>query len=91
MQFTKLLNRGFEVFGGVKNLLNWTPAKKSPFLIARSHDPFDKKVEYDPNGKILATGENPYALSFDPSYVYAPNQGIRIFMGLRFTVRKAAN
>ena len=57
IQFTKLLNHGVEIFAGVKNLLNWTPAKKSPFLIARSHDPFDKKVEYDPNGKILATAE----------------------------------
>ena len=88
IQFTKLVNRNIELFGGVKNLLNWTPAKSSPFLIARSHDPFDKKVEHDSNGKILATAENPYALSFDPSYVYAPNQGIRFFAGVRFTIKK---
>lgn len=87
IQFTKLLNRKLELFGGVKNLLNWTPAKYIPFLIARTHDPFDKKVEYDVNGKILATPENPYALTFDPSYVYAPNQGIRFFAGMRFSVK----
>src|SRR5690606_2655270 len=63
------LSKGFdriEIFAGVKNLLNWTPAKNVPFLIARSHDPFDKKLEYEANGQIKATAENPYALSFDP-------------------------
>jgi outer membrane receptor for ferrienterochelin and colicins len=88
IQATKLFKNNLEIFGGVKNLLNWTPARHSPFLIARSHDPFDKKVEYDGNGKILATAENPYALSFDPSYVYAPNQGIRFFGGIRYTIKK---
>lgn len=88
IQVTKLLNRRLEFFGGIKNLLNWTPAKNTPFIIARSHDPFDKKVEYDARGSILATAENPYALSFDPTYVYAPNQGIRFFAGVRFIVKK---
>ncbi|HEX7846597.1 MAG TPA: TonB-dependent receptor [Chitinophagaceae bacterium] len=88
IQLTKLLSKKFEVFGGVKNLLNWTPAKNTPFIIARSHDPFDKKVQYDASGKVQATAENPYALTFDPSYVYAPNQGIRFFAGVRFSVKK---
>ncbi|MBL7745780.1 MAG: TonB-dependent receptor [Chitinophagaceae bacterium] len=88
IQFSKLLNKKAELFGGIKNLLNWTPAKNTPFIIARSHDPFDKKVEYDGAGNIKATAENPYALSFDPSYVYAPNQGIRFFGGIRFTLKK---
>lgn len=88
IQFSKLVNQKLEFFGGIKNLLNWTPAKNTPFIIARSHDPFDKKVKYDAGGNILATAENPYALSFDPSYVYAPNQGIRFFAGVRFTVKK---
>ncbi|HUM65274.1 MAG TPA: TonB-dependent receptor [Chitinophagaceae bacterium] len=87
IQFTKLVNRHLELFGGIKNLLNWTPAKNAPFLIARSHDPFDKNVEYDAAGKVIATAENPYGLSFDPAYVYAPNQGIRFFGGVRFTLR----
>ena len=88
IQFSKLLSKKIELFGGIKNLLNWTPAKSTPFIIARSHDPFDKKVQYDAGGKVLATPENPYALSFDPSYVYAPNQGIRFFGGVRFTIKK---
>jgi outer membrane receptor for ferrienterochelin and colicins len=87
IQCSKLINSKFEVFAGVKNLLNWTPAKSTPFIIARSHDPFDKNVQYDASGSVVATPENPYALSFDPSYVYAPNQGIRVFGGLRYTLR----
>ncbi len=88
IQFSKLLDRKFEVFAGIKNLLNWTPAKNTPFIIARSHDPFDKNVEYDGNRNIKATSENPYALSFDPSYVYAPNQGMRLFTGIRVSFKK---
>jgi outer membrane receptor for ferrienterochelin and colicins len=76
--------QSFEIYAGVKNLLNWRPGKNLPFLIARSHDPFDKGVEYDSSGNILATTSNPYALSFDPSYVFAPNQGVRGFAGIRF-------
>lgn len=87
IQCTKLINRRLEVFAGIKNLLNWTPAKSTPFIIARSNDPFDKKVQYDAGGNILSTADNPYALSFDPNYVYAPNQGLRVFGGLRYTVR----
>lgn len=88
IQVTKLVNKYVELFGGVKNLLNWTPAKNTPFIIARSHDPFDKKVEYDGAGNVLATPENPYALTFDPAYVYAPNQGLRVFAGIRVNVKK---
>jgi outer membrane receptor for ferrienterochelin and colicins len=88
IQVTKLVNKYIEIFGGVKNLLNWTPAKKTPFIIARSHDPFDKKVEYDGAGNVLATPENPYALTFDPAYVYAPNQGLRVFAGIRVNVKR---
>lgn len=83
---TKPFSKELELYVGVKNLLNWTPNKGNPFIIARSHDPFDKQVEFDSDGRILSTPENPYALSFDPSYVYAPNQGIRLFAGIRYTV-----
>lgn len=76
-----------EIYGGIKNLLNWTPNKGNPFIIARSDDPFDKQVTYDVNGKVLATPSNPFALTFDPSYVYAPNQGIRGFIGFRYQLR----
>lgn len=87
IQATKWISSSFEIFGGVKNLLNWTPARSNPFLIARAHDPFDKKVVYDPQGQVLPTAENPYALSFDPSYVYASNQGLRVFVGVRMKVK----
>ena len=91
IQVTKKLKQGIEVYGGVKNLLNWTPAKGNPFLIARSHDPFDKKVVRDDNtGAIIDPGNNgdpnKYLLTFDPNYVYAPNQGIRGFVGIRWII-----
>lgn len=87
LQCSKRLNRSVEIFGGIKNLLNWTPARNVPFLIARSHDPFDKKIEYEADGRIKPTPENPYGLSFDPAYVYAPNQGRRVFAGIRLIFR----
>jgi len=60
--------RQFELYGGVKNLLNWTPNKGTPFLIAGADKPFDGV--------------------FDPTYVYAPNQGRRAFFGVRVNVRR---
>ena len=76
--------RGFEIYGGVKNILNWTPDRGNPFLIARSDDPFDQNVDFDNQGNVIPTPDNPYALTFDPSYVFAPNQGRRLFLGLRY-------
>ncbi|HEX4887622.1 MAG TPA: TonB-dependent receptor [Luteibaculaceae bacterium] len=75
-----------EWYGGVKNILNWTPNRGNPFIIARSHDPFDKQVVFDAQGAAVATPENPYALTFDPSYVYAPNQGRLFYMGCRWEI-----
>lgn len=86
IQFTYKKINQLEIYGGIKNLLNWTPNKNNPFLIARANDPFDKEVVFDTNGNALATPNNPYALTFDPSYVFAPNQGIRGFLGLRFRI-----
>ncbi len=83
VQFTYAFSSKFSIFAGVKNFLNWTPAKNLPFLIARTNDPFDKNVVYGADGQILPTAANPNALSFDPSYVYASNQGIRGFVGFR--------
>jgi len=81
IQITKRMNKGFEIYGGVKNILNFTPPAHS---IARSFDPFDTQVQFNNNGQVIATPENPKALSFDPTYVFAPNQGIRGFLGLRW-------
>lgn len=82
IQLTKKIKR-FEIYGGVKNLLNFNPPPNS---IARSFDPFDKGVQYNSSGQIIPTPNNPYAQSFDPTYMYAPNQGIRAFLGVRFKI-----
>ncbi len=87
IQFTFVGMKRFELYGGVKNLLNWTPNKGNPFIIARASDPFDKDVKLDRNGQVIVTPDNPYGLTFDPSYVYAPNQGIRGFFGIRYTIK----
>jgi outer membrane receptor for ferrienterochelin and colicins len=84
IQITKKFKKGVEVYGGVKNILNFLPAANA---IARAHDPFDKQIQFDQNGQVIATPENPYRLTFDPTYVYAPNQGVRGFLGFRYTIR----
>jgi outer membrane receptor for ferrienterochelin and colicins len=71
----------WEVYGGIKNLLNFTPPANS---IARAFDPFDHNVLFNDNGQVIPTVENPHALTFDPTYVFAPNQGIRLFLGVRY-------
>lgn len=73
-----VINEQWTGYFGIKNLLDWTPAKDAPFLIARSDDPFDRRID-DPV-------DNPNGLSFDPTYSYAPLQGRRLFIGLRFMI-----
>jgi outer membrane receptor for ferrienterochelin and colicins len=87
IQFTFNKFKNLELYAGVKNLLNWTPNKGNPFIIARANDPFDKNVQYDSNGNAQVTAENPYGLTFDPGYVYGPNQGVRSFFGVRYTLK----
>jgi outer membrane receptor for ferrienterochelin and colicins len=104
IQFTFNKFKDFEIYAGVKNLLNWTPNKGNPFIIARANDPFDENVKisngntndinnygqkgnFVSNGQVVDTIENPYALTFDPGYVYGPNQGIRGFFGIRYTLK----
>jgi outer membrane receptor for ferrienterochelin and colicins len=77
IQLTKKLGKEWELYGGVKNLLNFLPPKNS---IAHAHDPFDKRTGYNADGS-----PDPYNMLFDPTYVFAPNQGIRGFLGIRFT------
>lgn len=91
IQNIQLTYSGFkkvELYAGVKNLLNWTPNKGNPFIIARTNDPFDKEVQFDNSGKAMVSANNPYGLTFDPSYVYAPNQGVRAFFGLSYNLKK---
>ncbi len=77
IQITKTFKKGWEVYGGIKNLLNFTPPAYS---ILRPEDPFDKNA----NDPI----KNPKGYTFDPTYVYASNQGIRGFVGIRYTFLK---
>ena len=74
----------FELYTGIKNIFNFKPPSNS---IARAFDPFDNGVEFGSNGQVVATPNNPNALSFDPSYVYYSNQGINGFIGLRYHLK----
>ena len=76
LQLSRKFSRGIEVYGGVKNLLDFVP--RDPIL--RPFDPFDRFVD-DPVG-------NPFGYTFDPSYNYAPLQGIRGFLGVRCLLGK---
>lgn len=73
IQISKKFGNNFEVFGGVKNLLDFTPAANS---ILNANNPFDVGVDTDANPE----------LAFDPAYVYTSNQGIRGFLGLRYKI-----
>ena len=83
LQLTKTFLNGMQVYGGVKNLLDYTPPANS---IARSFDPFDRGVEFAADGSVVATPQNPQALTFDPTYVYASNQGRRWYLGWRWAL-----
>jgi outer membrane receptor for ferrienterochelin and colicins len=63
VQIGKLFNNGFEVYGGVKNVLNFFP--ENPLL--------------EP--------ENPFGKNFDTSYNYSSIQGIKGFLGVRYTLQ----
>ena len=77
-------HKEFEMYAGIKNIFNFKPPSNS---IARAFDPFDKGVEFGANGQVIATPNNPKALTFDPSYVYYSNQGINGFLGLRYQIK----
>ncbi|TXD54198.1 MULTISPECIES: TonB-dependent receptor [unclassified Polaribacter] len=73
IQLTKKFSNSWEVYGGVKNLLNFTPPANS---INGANNPFDTGID---------TEQNP-ELAFDPAYMFASNQGIRAFAGIRYTL-----
>jgi len=75
IQISKSFKSGFEVYGGIKNVFNFTP--KDPLM--RPFDPFDKNVN-DPIN-------NPNHYTFDTTYGYAPMQKIRGFLGVRYTLK----
>lgn len=73
LQLTKKIGKQVEIYGGVKNILNFLP--KNPIM--RPNDPFDKDV----------TVNNPNGYTFDPSYNFAPVQGARTYLGLRWKLQ----
>ena len=74
LQLTKKVAHSVEVYGGAKNLLNFIP--KNPIL--RPFDPFDKTAN--------DVASNPNGYTFDPTYNYAPIQGLKGFLGVRWTM-----
>ncbi len=84
LQLSKLFYQQFELYGGVKNLLNFLP--KNPLL--HPDDPFNKPggKYFDLDGKPRADS-NSMGYTFDPSYNYAPMQGARFYLGIRFQVK----
>ncbi len=64
--------KNVEIYGGIKNLLDWTPAKAkgTDFVISRGNDPFEEDTSI--------------AIPFDTTYVYTSLQGIRSFFGVRY-------
>ncbi|MCS6818910.1 MAG: TonB-dependent receptor, partial [Chitinophagales bacterium] len=72
LQFSRAFVYGIQVYAGLKNLLNFLP--KHPIL--RPFDPFDKYIEID----------NPYGYTFHTQYNYAPLQGIRGYVGIRWNL-----
>jgi outer membrane receptor for ferrienterochelin and colicins len=73
-QVSKNIGKQLEIYTGGKNLLNFLP--KDPIM--RPFDPFDKTAADPVN--------NPNKYTFDPSYNYAPIQGIRGYLGVRWRV-----
>ncbi|MCB2406947.1 TonB-dependent receptor [Hymenobacter lucidus] len=72
VQLTKRMGEHLEIYGGLKNLLDFLPRH----VLIRAFDPFDKYVGQD----------NPNGYSFDTEYNYAPVQGRRTFLGLRYSL-----
>lgn len=69
----------WEVYAGVKNLLNFVP--QNPLM--RPNDPFDTQVAFDAQGNPTASPNNPNAYTFDTAYGFAPMFGRRAYLGLR--------
>lgn len=77
VKVSKDFGKSWSVYAGVKNLFNFTPPANS---IMRPFDPFDRTAD-DPIA-------NPKGYTFDPSYVYAPNQGIRAYLGATYRLTR---
>jgi outer membrane receptor for ferrienterochelin and colicins len=84
LQVSKVVSKQLEIYGGVKNLLNFIP--KNPLL--HPDDPFDRPggKYFDENG-APRPDTNPYGYTFDTAYNYAPVQGAKMQLGVRWTIQ----
>ncbi len=74
VQATRKLAHHIEIYGGLKNILDFVPK----YSLMRPFDPFNKHVD-DPMN-------DPHGYTFDTAYNYAPLQGIRGFLGMRWAL-----
>ena len=72
-QVTKRFAFGLEIYVGVNNILDVKPTN----TILRPNDPF--------NNQVNDLDNNPRNYRFNSSYIFAPNQGVKAFGGIRYT------
>ena len=72
IQLTKKFNSGVELYLGLKNFFNFV--QKDPIL--RPNDPFNKNTTVD----------NPFNYRFDTTYGFTSTEGIKGYIGLRYTL-----
>ncbi len=84
LQATKTWSNGWEVYAAAKNLLNFLPT--GPIL--HPDDPFDRAGgKYFTAEGLPRADTNPAGYTFDPSYNYAPVQGLKALVGVRYVVK----
>lgn len=83
LQITKKLKHNKEMFFSFKNIFNFIPSN----IILHSDDPFNKYggKYFDDLGNPRST-TNPYNYTFDPTYNYAPMQGLKLQIGYRWHI-----
>jgi outer membrane receptor for ferrienterochelin and colicins len=69
------------LYAGWKTYWTGHQTRKSFYIIRTT---LDKNVQYDSAGNAQMTPDNPYALTFDPGYVYGPNQGFKLLVAIYF-------
>ena len=72
IQVTKKFKCGIDIYGGANNLLNFVPHN----VLLNANDPFNRTLNN--------LDANPHNYTFNTSYIYAPNQGIKGFLGMRW-------
>ena len=73
IQLTKKFNKGVELYLGIKNLFNFI--QKDPIL--RPFDPYNQYININ----------NPNNYRFDTTYGFTTTQGIKGFVGFRYTLQ----